>query len=124
MKRSFAPVVNAGVRVLILGSLPGEASLAASQYYAHPQNQFWRILGLLWQQDLMALPYAERCAQALAHGLGIWDVYASCQRQGSLDSAITHATVNDFVALASHCPQWRRELAAPQAQRRIGLAGT
>ena len=67
------------------------------QYYAHPQNQFWRILGMLWRQDLIALPYAERCTQALAHGLGIWDVYASCQRQGSLDSAITNATVNDHV---------------------------
>ena len=101
----LAPVVARHTRLLILGSFPSVRSLAMQQYYAHPQNQFWRILGLLWQQDLMALPYAERCAQALAHGLGIWDVYASCQRQGSLDSAITHATVNDFVALARQCPQ-------------------
>lgn len=100
----LAPLVASNIRVLILGSFPSVRSLAMQQYYAHPQNQFWRILGMLWRQDLMALPYAERCTQALAHGLGIWDVYASCQRQGSLDSAITNATVNDFAALARQCP--------------------
>ena len=103
--QGFCPVVAADTRLLVLGSFPGIKSLQLQQYYAHPQNQFWRILGILWNLPLPELDYAERCRQALAHGLGIWDVYASCERAGSLDSAIRHATVNDFVGLAQRSPQ-------------------
>ncbi len=101
----LAPVCDSDTRLLVLGSFPGIKSLQLQQYYAHPQNQFWRILGTLWNLPLPELDYAERCRQALAHGLGIWDVYASCERTGSLDSAIRHATVNDFVGLAQCSPQ-------------------
>ncbi|MDO4796225.1 MAG: DNA-deoxyinosine glycosylase [Brachymonas sp.] len=101
----LVPICNANTRLLVLGSFPGVRSLQMQQYYAHPQNQFWRILGLLWHMDLPALPYAERCAAALQHGLGIWDVYAHCERQGSLDSAICNAQVNDLAALRKQCPQ-------------------
>ena len=101
----LAPVCDSDTRLLVLGSFPGIKSLQLQQYYAHPQNQFWRILGTLWNLPLPELDYAERCRQALAHGLGIWDVYASCERAGSLDSAIRHATVNDFVGLAQRSPQ-------------------
>ena len=101
----LAPVCDSDTRLLVLGSFPGIKSLQLQQYYAHPQNQFWRILGILWNLSLPELDYAERCRQALAHGLGIWDVYASCERAGSLDSAIRHATVNDFVGLAQRSPQ-------------------
>lgn len=101
----LAPVCDSDTRLLVLGSFPGIKSLQLQQYYAHPQNQFWRILGILWNLPLPELDYAERCRQALAHGLGIWDVYASCERAGSLDSAIRHATVNDFVGLAQRSPQ-------------------
>ena len=101
----LGPVCNAHTRLLILGSFPGVRSLQMQQYYAHPHNQFWHILGLLWNVDLPSQPYAARCAEALGRGLGIWDVYASCHRQGSLDSAICNATVNDFAALAKRCPQ-------------------
>ena len=99
------PVYDAHTRVLVLGSFPGVRSLQMQQYYAHPQNQFWRILGLLWRIDLPAMPYAARCHVALQRGLGIWDVYAQCHRPGSLDSAICNATVNDFAALARQCPR-------------------
>ena len=80
-------------------------SLEQQQYYGHPQNHFWKILGALWGEDLLALPYAQRCAQAVAHGLGLWDVYARCERAGSLDSAIRNAelrglTLADFDAEA------------------------
>ena len=88
----------------MLGSFPGVKSLHAQQYYGHPQNHFWRILGTLWHIDLPALPYAERCATVLQHGLGIWDVYAACERQGSLDSAIRNAVPNDFAAVRPRCP--------------------
>ena len=101
----LAPIADSQTRLLVLGSFPGVKSLQLQQYYAHPQNQFWRILGALWDQPLQQLDYAGRCQQALAHGLGIWDVYASCEREGSLDSAIRNATVNDFVGLTQRSPQ-------------------
>ena len=101
----FAPVVAADTRLLVLGSFPGVRSLAQQQYYGHPQNHFWKILSALWGVDLMAAPYAARCEAARSHGLGLWDVYARCERAGSLDSAIRNAVVNDFAALKASCPQ-------------------
>lgn len=99
------PIVSERTRLLILGSFPGVASLQARQYYAHPQNQFWPILQALWPGIPMGTDYAQRCQWLLARGLGLWDVYASCERDGSLDSAIRHAEVNDFAGLKAHCPQ-------------------
>ena len=102
--QGLPPVLDAHTRVLVLGSFPGVASLRAQQYYGHPQNQFWKILGSLWSVDLMAASYPERIALALAHGLGIWDVYATCEREGSLDTAIRVAVLNDFASLRQRCP--------------------
>lgn len=103
------PVIGPQTRMLVLGSFPGVASLRDQQYYAHPQNHFWKILQALWPAHPLPGPerYAERCAWALARGLGIWDVYASCEREGSLDSAIRNAMVNDFAALRTACPGLR-----------------
>ena len=98
-------MIDVTARVLVLGSFPGVRSLQLQQYYAHPQNHFWRILGALWNEPLPQMGYAQRCQVALAHGLGIWDVYACCERAGSLDSAIRNAVVNDFAALQSRCAQ-------------------
>jgi hypoxanthine-DNA glycosylase len=83
---------------------PRAASLAAQQYYAHPHNQFWPLLGALWAVDLAALPYARRVAEVRARGLGIWDVYARCRREGSLDSAIEEAERNDLASLRRRAP--------------------
>jgi len=99
------PIVGPKTRVLILGSFPGVASLRAQQYYAHPHNQFWKILQAIWPQHPLPECYDQRCAWLLARGLGLWDVYASCERDGSLDSAIRNAEVNDFATLKAHCPQ-------------------
>lgn len=104
-KRCFDPVVDAGTRLLILGSLPGEKSLAHSQYYAHPQNRFWMLLGEVLGVDLKSLPYAARLASLLAHGVGLWDVVAQAQRTGSLDSNIRARDDNDLVALAASLPR-------------------
>lgn len=99
------PVVGAGTVVLVLGSFPGVASLRAQQYYAHPQNHFWRILQALWPQRPLPEPYAERCDWLLARGLGLWDVYGACEREGSLDARIRHPEVNDFASLRAGCPR-------------------
>ena len=95
--------------VLVLGSFPGAASLRLRQYYAHPQNHFWKILQALWPQHPLppagAEGYAARCDWLLARGLGLWDVYESCEREGSLDTSIRNAQVNDFARLQAVCPQ-------------------
>jgi hypoxanthine-DNA glycosylase len=100
------PIVSADTSVLILGSFPGSRSLAERQYYAHPQNQFWKILHAIWPQHPLpggANSYLARCNWLLARGLGVWDVYAACEREGSLDTAIRNAEVNDIVGL--HLPR-------------------
>jgi hypoxanthine-DNA glycosylase len=105
--QGLAPVATRRTRVLVLGSFPSEASLAAGQYYAHPRNQFWTILSTLWGLDLRALRYAERLDEVRRRGLGIWDVYASCRREGSLDSAIESALPNDLAGLVQRLPSLR-----------------
>ncbi len=101
------PVIDARCRLLVLGSFPGVASLQAQQYYAHPRNQFWPIVGALFGADLCAMPYAQRLAFVCERGLGIWDVYASCRRAGSADSAITDAVANDLPGLLRQLPALR-----------------
>ncbi|OLL32851.1 DNA-deoxyinosine glycosylase [Burkholderia sp. SRS-W-2-2016] len=109
MLQGFPPVVAADTHTLILGSFPGEASLAAAQYYAHPRNQFWRLLGtVLGEASLHELPYEERLTRVLAHRIGIWDVLDACHRQGSLDSAIRNAQPNDFASLREHAPRLKK----------------
>ncbi len=102
--QGLAPVAGPRTRLLLLGSFPGVASLLAQQYYGHARNHFWPLLSAIWQLDLMALPYAARLAAMQEKGLGLWDVYASCRRQGSLDSAIRDALPNDLPGLAARLP--------------------
>jgi hypoxanthine-DNA glycosylase len=103
-RQSFPPVVNADTRLLILGSLPGEASLAAGQYYAHPRNKFWELVGALLDVDLRALVYEERLATLLARGIGLWDVVAEAERVGSLDTAIRNESCNALTELFGRLP--------------------
>ena len=104
--QGLAAVADERTRALVLGSFPGLKSLQLAQYYAHPQNQFWPLLQALWPQHLQPprSDYAGRCEWLLARGLGLWDVYASCEREGGLDSAIRAAQVNDFAGLRQRCP--------------------
>ena len=105
--QGLPPVLGRHARLLVLGSFPGVASLQAQQYYAHPRNQFWPLLGAIWGLDLPALPYAQRLAAVRERGLGLWDVYASCRRQGSLDQAIEDAELNDLASLRRRAPALR-----------------
>ena len=111
----LAPIARRDARLLVLGSFPGVASLQSQQYYAHPRNLFWPILSALWDVDLMAMPYAQRIAEAQRQGLAIWDVYAACRREGSLDSAIEAPQPNDLAGLVARLPKLRRD--RPQRQR-------
>jgi len=102
------PRVSERTVVLVLGSFPGAASLAARQYYGHPQNHFWKILQAIWPDSPLPAgidSYEKRIEWLLDHGLGLWDVYASCERQGSLDTHIRNAEVNDFARLKPLCPR-------------------
>jgi hypoxanthine-DNA glycosylase len=94
LKSCFPAVAPATTRVLILGSLPGEASLARGQYYAHPRNQFWRLLSEVINGDLTALPYDARLDALKGARIGLWDVISSARRAGSLDGAIRDHTPN------------------------------
>jgi double-stranded uracil-DNA glycosylase len=103
-KSSFAAVVDAGTRLLVLGSLPGEISLRAAQYYAHPQNQFWRLMGAVIGADLAHAPYEARLQLLRSHGVGLWDVVRSATRAGSLDTAIRDHQPNALIELAATLP--------------------
>lgn len=123
---SFAPVVDARTRVLVLGSLPGAASLAAGEYYAHPHNGFWRLLGGVVGVDLVALGYAERLVAVVAARVGLWDVVATARRRGSLDAAIRDVAANDLAALAATLPELRLiafngQKAAAIGRRQLGV---
>lgn len=104
----LAPLIDERARVLILGSFPSEASLAAQQYYAHPQNHFWRILGAILERPLFEMDCAARQAAVKDAGIAIWDVYGRCLREGSLDAAIRHAQPNDFARLKRMAPRLGR----------------
>ena len=105
VKRSMAPVGSANARLLILGSLPGEASLAAQRYYAHPTNQFWRLLGHAIGEDLAALDYDLRLERLAERDIALWDVVAQARRAGSLDGAIRAATPNALADYAATHPR-------------------
>ena len=134
--QGLPPLVGPGTRVLVLGSFPSVKSLQLQQYYAHPQNHFWRIVQALWRDAPWPADrdYARRCQCLLAQDVGVWDVYAECEREGSLDSAIRHAQLNDFPALLQRCPHlsaiahnggesFRHAKAVEKSLAQAGLAG-
>ncbi len=126
--RSFAPLLRDDARLLLLGSMPGRASLLAQQYYAHPRNAFWPILAAHCGID-PASSYADRIAALLDAGIALWDVLAECRRRGSLDSdiEITQARANSIGELLDAHPRIRRVCcngaAAANLYRRFGLPG-
>ncbi|HYG46462.1 MAG TPA: DNA-deoxyinosine glycosylase [Allosphingosinicella sp.] len=107
LKRSFPPVADARTRLLVLGSLPGEESLARSQYYANPRNHFWRLIGAVIGVDLLPFAYEARLEALLEAGVGLWDTVGSATRRGSLDGAIRGHSANDLTTLAASLPSLR-----------------
>jgi hypoxanthine-DNA glycosylase len=107
MLEGLAPVIAPDTRLVILGSFPGAASLAAQQYYGHPRNNLWPLLSALWDEDLVALSYPQRLGALRRHRTGLWDVYRSCEREGSLDSAIRAPVPNDLAQLRRLAPGLR-----------------
>jgi hypoxanthine-DNA glycosylase len=105
--QGLPPVIARHTRLVLLGSFPGAASLAAGQYYAHTRNQFWPLLSALWGEDLLTLAYAQRLQRLRERGLGLWDVIAECRRVGSLDSAVRDARWNDLASLRRRAPGLR-----------------
>jgi hypoxanthine-DNA glycosylase len=107
--QGLPPLVAKNTRLIILGSFPGVRSLQAQQYYAHPQNQFWRLIFEAFSASGRRIDcvssYENNSNQLRQLGIGVWDVYASCERQGSLDSAIENAELNDLASLQTRCPQ-------------------
>ncbi|RXD07643.1 DNA-deoxyinosine glycosylase [Sphingomonas sp. UV9] len=107
LKHSFPPVADDDARVLVLGSLPGDRSLAAQRYYAHPQNQFWQLMSPVVGHDLVVLAYDDRLATLRASGVALWDVVGSARRAGSSDAAIVDIAGNDIAGLAARLPRLR-----------------
>jgi len=104
-KLGLAPVLGREARVLILGSFPGEASLAARQYYAHPRNHFWPLLSVIVGESLGTMSYRMRLAALRRHRVGLWDVIVACERRGSLDGAIRNAEHGEVVRVRRAAPK-------------------
>lgn len=125
-KAAFPPSVDGNTRLLILGSLPGDASIRQGEYYAHRGNAFWTLMGDVLDEDLRALPYALRLKRMKARAVGLWDVIESADREGSLDSAIRSAELRDLSVFISRLPKleavaFNGKTAALHGRRRIGL---
>lgn len=104
----LAPVFDSQARLLVLGSFPGAASLQAAQYYAHPRNAFWPLMGaLLGEPELITWPYGERLQTLRRHRVALWDAVAACRREGSLDTAIEAAEPSDLRDLVARLPRLR-----------------
>ena len=107
VKAGLPPIARADARLFVLGSLPGDASLAARRYYAHPTNQFWRLLGEIVGRPLAALPYEDRLAALREARVGLWDVIRTAERRTSSDSDIREADPHDLAALVATLPGLR-----------------
>lgn len=110
MLKSFNYLIDEKTHTLIIGTMPGKASLSAEQYYAHPQNAFWHIIADIFNQGERFKSYTDKTACLLANGVGLWDNLQYCEREGSLDSNIKNEYPNDFETLLQNKPHIKRLL--------------
>ena len=122
MHRCFPPVTRPDTRLLVLGSLPGRVSLERKQYYAHPRNQFWRLMSRVIDRDLASRSYDERLGTLLDAGVGLWDTVAAATREGSLDSNIRLHSASDLPELVDSLPELRCVAFNGATSARIGRA--
>jgi hypoxanthine-DNA glycosylase len=122
-KHGLPPVARADARLLVLGSLPGEASLAAERYYAHPRNQFWRLLGEVVGEPLDSLSYEERLQRLMNRRVALWDVVHAARRLGSLDMAMREIETRDVAGFAAGLPDLRAIAFNGGTAARIGRRG-
>jgi hypoxanthine-DNA glycosylase len=120
VKSGLPPIARSDAQLFVLGSLPGDASLTARRYYAHPTNQFWKLLGRAIGKELQALPYEERLEQLAERRIGLWDVIASASRRGSLDQSIRAAEHNRIAHLLHDYPDLQAIAFNGQTSARIG----
>jgi len=128
LQHCFAPLVDGGTSLLILGSLPGAASLAAGRYYANPRNQFWRLMAAVTGQELEPLGYRARLEALRSRGVGLWDTVAAARRPGSLDADIRLEAASDLRSLLPQLPELRAiafngGTAARIGRRQLGAPG-
>jgi len=119
-KSSMAPAGASDAVLLILGSLPGEASLAAQKYYAHPHNQFWRLLGAALGEPLAELPYQQRLDRLAERGVALWDVVGEALRHGSLDAALREVRANPLAKFVEGHPRLAAIAFNGQTAARLG----
>ncbi len=110
MPHSFAPLLDKNTKTMIIGTMPGVASLEAGEYYAHPRNAFWLIMARLFNNGASFSDYEEKKSCLLAHGIGLWDNLQYCERSGSLDSNIKSEISNDFETLLKKYPNVQKLL--------------
>jgi hypoxanthine-DNA glycosylase len=118
--QGLAPLIDTRAETLVLGSFPSVKSLAAQEYYAHPQNHFWKIMASLAGRPFAGMPYPERVRAVMDLRIGIWDVVGACEREGSGDERIENAEPNDFAALAAMAPRLARVCFNGKAAEKIG----
>jgi hypoxanthine-DNA glycosylase len=120
MHQCFPPVTRPDTRLIVLGSLPGAVSLARQRYYAHPQNQFWRLIGTVIARELLPIDYDARLAALLDAGVGLWDTVAKASREGSLDANIRLHAASDLKVLVATLPELRAVAFNGGTSARIG----
>lgn len=119
-KFGLPPIASPDAKLLLLGSLPGEASLRAERYYAHPRNQFWRLVGDVLGEDLEKLAYAERLERLSTRGIALWDVVHAAERQGSLDQQLREVEARDLAGFVTTLPRLKAVGFNGAAAARIG----